>query len=254
MASEGARVVQNAYLFELLAGGVYLIAGLRLASLARRTKAVPERLLAASFLCVGLSYLCYQLPLMLEVESIWSDFAGRVLSAVGACFLLVFISRVFRPGVGWATALVWANALLILGGVSLSALGGDVEGFDLGNPWFWLEWWGYTAAYAWLITEAILAYLGARKRIRIGLSDRMVSNQYLMWGLHGAFAVVANFLTVGMYRAYEVTQVWQPSWDVWFGLVEIFSVAAMWFVFFPPAFYLRFLGGSQAVSDRSEGG
>ncbi len=246
--------MDNAYLFELLAGGAYLIAGLRLASLARRTQAVPERLLATSFLCFGLSYLSYQLPVMLEAESIWTDFAGRVLSAVGACFLLVFISRVFRPGVAWATALVWATALLVLAGVSLSALGGDFEGFDLGNPWFWLEWWGYTAAYVWLIAEAILAYLRARKRIRIGLSDRMVSNRYLMWGLHGAFAVVANFLAVGMYRAYEVTQVWQASWDMWFGLVEMLSVAAMWFVFFPPAFYLRFLKGRQAVLDRSEGG
>ena len=90
--------MESSYLFELLAGGIYLIAGLRLAWLARRTKAVPERLLATSFLCVGLAYVTYQLPVMLEAESIWSAFTGRVICAVGACFLLLFISRVFRPG------------------------------------------------------------------------------------------------------------------------------------------------------------
>ena len=245
--------MENAYLFELLAGGIYLIAGLRLASLARRTKAIPERLLAAAFLCFGLSYVTYQLPVMLEAESIWSAFAGRILSNMGSCFLLGFVWRVFRPGVAWATALVWANVLLFLAGVSLSALEGDFEGYDLGNPWFWLEWWGYTVPYVWLITEANLAYLEARKRSRIGLSDLMVRNRYLMWGLHGAFALVANFVTLGMYRAYAVTKVWQASWDMWFGLFRMLSLAAMWLVFFPPAFYLRFLDRRQAASDRSEG-
>ncbi len=245
--------MENAYLFELLAGGAYLLAGFRLAWLARRTKAVPERLLATSFLCVGLSYTCYQVPVMLEAESIWSALAGRVLSDVGACLLMVFILRVFRPGIAWATALVWMNVLLFLAGVSLSLLGGDFEGYDLGNPWFWLEWLGYTVPYFWLITEAILAYLRAQKRIRIGLSDLMVKNRYLLWGLHGAFAVVANLVTLGMYRAYEVTKVWQPSWDMMYGLFQLLAVAAMWFVFFPPAFYLRFLKGRQAAADGSEG-
>ncbi len=244
--------MENAYLFELLAGGAYLIAGLRLAWLARRTRAIPERLLATSFLCGGLSYTCYQLPVMLEAESTSSAFTGRVLSDLAASFLLAFNWRVFRPGIAWASALVWANVLLVLAGVSLSALGGDFEGYDLGNPWFWLEWWGYTLPYFWLITEAILAYLRARKRIRIGLSDRIASNRYLMWGLHGAFAVIANLLTLGMYRAYEVTGVWQPGWDMGYGLFQMLAVAAMWLVFFPPAFYLRFLNGRQAASDGPE--
>ncbi len=245
--------MENAYLFELLAGVAYLIAGYRLALLARRTRAIPERLLATAFLCVGLSYTIYQIPVMLDAESISSAFVGRVLSDAAAIFLLLFIWRVFRPGIAWATGLVWANVFLMLAGISLSALGGDFEGYDLGNPWFWLEWWGYTLPYSWLIIEAILAYLRAQKLIRIGLSGPMAGNRYLMWGLHGVFAMIANLLTIGMYRAYELTKVWQPGWDMGYGFFEMLAVAAMWLVFFPPALYLRLLSGRQAAPDGPEG-
>ena len=49
----------HAYIGELLAGIVYLIAGVRLLRLGQRTREVPERLLAAMFILSGASYIVY---------------------------------------------------------------------------------------------------------------------------------------------------------------------------------------------------
>ena len=103
-----------------------------------------------------------------------------------------FTLRVFRAEAIWAKVLAGANVLLFVVGVSLSALGGDYEGYTVSNPWFWLEWCGYTLPYVWLTAEAILAYRRARKRQRIGLANAMVTNRYLLWALYGTLSVVAK--------------------------------------------------------------
>ena len=52
----------HAYIGELIAGIVYLIAGARLLRLGQRTGELPERLLGATFLAMGVSAVCYVLP------------------------------------------------------------------------------------------------------------------------------------------------------------------------------------------------
>ncbi len=246
--------MENAVLFELLAGIVYLVAGLRLAALARRTRAIPEALLTASFLCLGLSYVFYNIFLMQGSDPVWSTFTGRLLAAGGVCFLSFFTLQVFRSEARWAKLLAGANVLLLVVGISLSVLRGDFEGYTVSAPWYRLEWCGYMLPYVWIASEAFLAYSSARKRERIGLTSAMVTNRYLLWGLYGVFGMAANFVTLAMYRAYEATQVWQAEWDVGFGGLEMLSIAMMWLVFFPPRFYRRWIGGQNADPAGARGG
>jgi len=246
--------MENAVLFELLAGVVYLVAGVRLAVLARRTRAIPEALLTAAFLCLGLSYMFYNIPLMQGSEPVWSTFTGRLLAALGIGFLPFFTLRVFRGKAAWAKLLAGANVLLLVVGISLAVLNGDFEGYTVSAPWFWLEWCGYMLPYVWIASEAFLAYSSARKRKRIGLTSAMVTNRYLLWGLYGVLGMAANCVTLAMYRAYEATQVWQAEWDVGFGGLEMLSIAMMWLVFFPPRFYRRWIGGQDADPAAAGGG
>ncbi|HXV36729.1 MAG TPA: hypothetical protein VEC18_06260, partial [Myxococcota bacterium] len=51
--------MEDAFLGELAAGIIYLLAGARLARLGARTREAPERLLGASFALFGVSEILY---------------------------------------------------------------------------------------------------------------------------------------------------------------------------------------------------
>ena len=71
---------EQAYIGELISAFIYLYAGVRLVRLSARTGEGPERLLGAMFLLTGMSFLLYDLPIILDNESLWTplSFAGRV--------------------------------------------------------------------------------------------------------------------------------------------------------------------------------
>ena len=53
---------QNAFIMEAISGVVYLIVGVRLYALSRRTGLAPERLIALTFLFWALCYALYDIP------------------------------------------------------------------------------------------------------------------------------------------------------------------------------------------------
>ena len=73
-------MANHAYIGEVLATVVYLIAGVRLLRLGQRTGETPERLLGGAFLFMGVSAGLYVLPVFSAFESLWTPlvFAGRV--------------------------------------------------------------------------------------------------------------------------------------------------------------------------------
>jgi hypothetical protein len=48
----------------------------------------------------------------------------------------------------------YGTAILLVAGVGGSVWSGDLEGFSIGNSWFWAEWTGYTIPFAWAGVEA----------------------------------------------------------------------------------------------------
>jgi hypothetical protein len=162
----------HAYLGELLSGIVYLIAGLRLLRLGRRTGEAPERLLGATFLFMGVSAELYAFSALPAFASLWTplNFAGRVTYAPVSVMLVLFTGRVFRPGEHWTVWCVWGTAALFLFGIGGSVLVGDWEGFSVSNRWFWLEWLGITLPFGWAGAEALAQHVRARRRVRLGLS------------------------------------------------------------------------------------
>jgi len=236
----------NAYLGELLAGIIYLLAGARLTLLGIRTGEAPERFLGASFMMFGVSGILYSLP---EIE-IFSDiqtplyFAARVAYLPASVLIAVFTVRVFRPDERWARWLVRGVVVLVVAGVGGSAMRDDWEGFSLDNDWFWLEWVGYTLPFGWAAAEAFRQYRQARRRVRIGLCEPSVCNRMFLWSLFGVIQFAGCIAVIGQYAAYERENLFSSTWDILYGGTILAALVAMWMAFFPPRIYVRWINGA----------
>jgi hypothetical protein len=245
----------HAYIGELLAGVVYLIAGIRLLRLSRRTGEAPEQLLGTCFIAIAASAFSYVLPNLSWFESLWTplNFAGRVFVIPYSVIFALFTWRVFRPAARWGGWLVWATAILLVVGVGGSAVGGDWEGFSISSGWFWLEWVGYTLPFGWAGSETFAQYSLARRRVRLGLCDPLVCNRYLLWALFGTLQVGLSLVVLPQYAEYETTNQFTAMWDALYGTIEVFSLVMIWLVFFPPNSYQRWINGNAPVEMAEEG-
>jgi hypothetical protein len=241
---------EQAYVGELISALVYLYAGMRLLRLSSRTGEVPERFLGAMFLVTGTSLLLYNLPIILDSESLWTplNFAGRVAYLPAPVLLAVFTRRVFRPEGVWATWMAYGSAILLVAGVGGSVWSGDLEGFSVGSPWFWAEWTGYTIPFAWAGAEAFAQYRQARRRMQLGLCDSLICNRYLLWGCFGAMQFLGSVALIPEYSEYEQAGAFPATWDVLISAAEIFSLVMIWLIFFPPVFYRRWIQSATAAT------
>jgi hypothetical protein len=246
-------MANHAYIGEVLATAVYLIAGVRLLRLGQRTGETPERLLGGAFLFMGVSAGLYVLPVFSAFESLWTPlvFAGRVTYIPAAVMIAVFTRHVFRPGWHWGNWLVWVTAILLVSGVGGSALGGDPDGYSIRSGWFWVEWVGYTLPFAWASAEAFAQHRHARRRMQLGLCDRLVSNRFLLWASFGLLQASLSVVLLPQYYEYEMTNQFTAIWDVLYGSFVIASLVMIWLAFSPPAFYRRWID-SVALAAKAE--
>ncbi len=95
----------NAYLSELVAGIIYLLAGARLVSLGIRTGQTPERFLGAAFMMYGVSGVVYAIAAFESLTAFWTplNFAARVAYLPCPLLVAIFTARVFRPDDRWAS-------------------------------------------------------------------------------------------------------------------------------------------------------
>jgi hypothetical protein len=246
----------NAWIGEFIAGIFYLIVGTRLALLASRTGERPERLLSWMFLWSGISYLLYIIPMAISIEALWTpfNFAGRVAYIPAPILIALFTREVFRSDARFSAWMVYATAVLMVVGVGASAMSGDWEGFSLGNPYFWVEWAGYTIPFVWAGLEAFGQYRSSLRRQRLGLCDRMVCNRLLLWSIWGLVMVALSFVLLPMYAHFETANVFSALFDGLTGALEVFALGLIWLVFFPPRLYQKLISGSDGSESSAEEG
>jgi hypothetical protein len=245
----------SAYLLELIAALAYLVVGGRLLDRAHHSEQAPERLLGLYFAFTGVSYLLYELPFFLGLPSLVTPmfFAGRVVYALGIVPLVLFMRLVFHPGERWASGVAWTSALCLFAGLLFSALTGDLEGMTLSNGWFWVEWAGYTVPFGWVAVDSLLSYSSALRRARIGLCEAVVVNRYLLWAVFGALQVAVSLTFIPMYSSYAEDSHFAVWADALVGGLELVSLTLIWFVFFPPIAYRRWLNGLARTSQAPVG-
>ena len=223
----------------------YVLVGIDLIRRARETRGLPELFLGLAFVFNGLSYLFADLPIFIENEAILNEFSyiGRILAALCSLTIAAFTWRVFRVEASWAKWTFWAVGVLLVLGLTVSALEGDFEGAKpLTYTGFWFEWLGGFLPFIWLAVESLYAYARSRRQVRIGLCDPLVNNRFLLIGLYGALASLTYPTFLWMYIEYELHGVWSDPLSVFAGILEIISLAALWTSFAAPAFYRRWIG------------
>jgi len=236
----------NAYIGEVISGFVYLFVGVRLYRLSRRTGGAPEALIAASFLLWTLSYAIWDIPYAFvdseELVPAVNSYGSLVALAAGNAVLAFFIRAVFRPGARWATGFVAAVAVSNLAGVAGMAWHSDWEGTGaLTNPWYWLECFGSIAPITWMGVEGLAQYFKTRRKLKLGLCEPMSCNRFLLWGIAGALWVILEAIVTASDLVYALTGEWSALLGVAIGLLEFVPIAIIWFVFFPPVFYRRWV-------------
>jgi hypothetical protein len=233
---------EYAYLTSIAASAFYFYASARLLRLHRRTSEKPELLLSISFACTGLYYLGYNAPSLFRLDPwpIAIELALEWVFVLGVFPYLVFIRSVFRPDGAWAGVLVALCSALLLVGSMMGTMEGDVF-FSIDNPWFIVQWVGYTMPSTWMLVEAIISRRGAQKRLRLGLTPLLTVNRYLLLALFASFQVLACLSDLLFARDISASQTVSTLANVLLGGTEIASLIVLWLVFFPPSTYTKWI-------------
>jgi hypothetical protein len=102
--------------------------------------------------------------------------------------------------------------------------------------------------------EAFLAYTSASRRARFGLCDRVVANRYLLFGCFGVLQTYACITDVFLEMEYMTSQAFSSVFDLILGAIEMAGIVMLFLVFFPPAFYQRWVAAPTAPATEAVGG
>ena len=246
------------YIGEGVAGLVYLLVGIRLYALSVRNAQIPERLLSVSFLFWALSYAIYDIPYLLfyrgaQLPALFA-FGSLFTLYLGTGIFALFTRAVFRSQERWALWLVAGTLGCLIVGLTGSVWVGDWGGDSpLSNPWSWVARVGTASPLFWMGAEGLTQFVRARRRRRLGLCTPLVCNHFLLWGLAGSLWAILEFVDVAQYIAYERTGHWSDTLSVLLGWHEFVPGVLIWFVFFPPVFYQRWINGNAPVAKAAEG-
>jgi hypothetical protein len=222
------------------------VVGLRLSWTGLRRGGIPESTIGLSFLLAG------GIGTLLMVASSGAGTAQALLRAaslgfinLGIAVLGVFNWRVFRPD--------RTGALLFAAFVSLLALSFSADlarrAFldQAPRPPLWIaaDAAGRIGMYGWGSFETLRQYALARRRLRLGLSDPLVADRFLLWGI-GTLSVIGIWV-----HTYTRELLGATSADGEYLVVSVLGglcATAIWLAFFPPLAYRRRAGESGASS------
>jgi hypothetical protein len=228
--------------------------GLNLVRIGARARSLPEALLGFALLSSGpgVSLLQYGIahlhPGALRL--------GVVLVSIGGCFISAFAVTVFRPGVGWARALL---ALFVLGYAAgmWHQLGviDQVGLVDRGTARPSLVFLGARfVGFAWCAFEAA-RYRGMYvKRLALGLADAVIANRFLLYAIWTA-ALATLPAVMGLSIVLDAGgDSWRSGLHIGARAVGAVALVTMWLIFMPPRAYLRFIEARHARKAAAEAG
>lgn len=230
----------------IVAVAISWIVGGRLMILSRRTRQAPELLVGAGLLLMGglwnpLVAIGRQATQLADPLREGLVVAGALCAIVGTASMALFISRVFRPGVAWARALVILLALGLLAAFAGQGLGSSWPYYvrHESGPWL-VATWLVVATYGWGGLEAWRQHRMFVRRRALGLVDPVVADRLRLW----VWTMASAFLAAGMAGVCQARGI--PMVGTAIGLfltlaVAPFAAGCMWFAFIPPASYLAWV-------------
>lgn len=222
---------------------VALVVGLRLLLLWLRTGQLPELLIGIGVLGIGpvgsgTFVLAQELRDTAPDLHPWLVGVGSAAVMVGVFCKLVFNWRVYHPESVWIPPAVYA-AGTVLAVLWVTDLFEDFVHYVFVDWRFVLRSGLQIGALLWGSGEALRYWTLMRRRVRIGLSDPVVANRFLLWGLGAGAAGVGSAIGVAAQIATGGVRAqipWVLASSSGHGLV---AAVCMWLAFVPLAAYRR---------------
>jgi hypothetical protein len=219
--------------------------GLYMLWLAACRRSPAEAWVGVFFAATGLGGECALLSVARTTEpslAVQLAFLGFPVLFVATLSGYAFIYTVFRRGEPWALAVVSLGIGLALWG-SFEQLGGLRLEPDISGPCpeYLL---GRVACFGWGTLEGLRAYRMAKRRLALGLADRVVVNRFLLFGCwFGLMGLMP--ITFALSRRYAGTQGLELALGLPPKLVGTGMLIALVLAFFPPRRYLEWVRGSE---------
>ncbi len=219
--------------------------GVRLLALARRSRKLPELVMAIASLGTGIGATLVVLGVARaeaqQPSSVALIYAGIIMTSTGSIFLCAGMWRIFRVNELWAVALTLVAGVLLV--VSCSVLlGVDHSGhLPTEHPAYWLGFGVRIATFGWVAAESLHYARQLQRRAALGLAEPLMANRFLCWGVSSVSSCIAYLIYLGCMLSGEAPPAHALALIGALGLV---SGGSMWIAFFPPGLYRQRAGAS----------
>jgi hypothetical protein len=219
------------------------IVGGRLLLLARRTRQAPELYIGLALVLTGgvwnlLMSIGRQAAALPDGARAALVAAGALAGVAGMVCLATFTWRVFRPGRGWAMALVSSIGVALATAFAAQTLTSgwvDFAHHERG-PWLFGTWLG-VGIYVWSNLEAWRQERMLARRLALGLADPVVADRMRLWALAMAAALIAS-TTLAACQVLGVPVAGTTVGLSITAVVALVAPACLWLAFLPPASYV----------------
>jgi hypothetical protein len=238
------------------------ILSVRLLLLWRSTRGLPELSLAILYLAIGavgypLAALGTNPPSGMGVDlTRVVMLCGMTMVRAGVAAAFFFTWHAFRPGEAWAKWLSFAGAralrvrfyrplLSVLQETDRGAIAA-ATGDDGIITTILLS----AIAFTWASIESIHHYSMTRRRLALGLTDPVVVNRLLRWGIVTTSSAVVNFMTLGVIMA-GLNPFENGAALIASALSGVINSTLLILAFVPPPAYLRMIRRQAQASTTS---
>lgn len=227
-----------------------LVVGTRVLALWRRTRKLPELLLAIAMLCVGFIAYAVGTAGKLLVEGTPDQRAlftllGLSTECVGHVALVAFSWRVFHPREGWAGALAGTLCALIAVALCGEILSGEYLRYSdmqpISGPYLLIGLAARGAAPTWMAIECLRLHHKLKLRQKVGLAEPLVVNRVALWGIAigaSSLGFVASIVHRLVYGTGLRAHVWALTTV---SALATVSALCLGLAFFPPRAYRRWI-------------
>ena len=231
---------------------VSLVVGVRLLLLSRRTGERPERLIGLAFISGGavgytLSVVSIQLQESDPELSRTLYYLGMPMIAFGAACLYRFWQQVYHPSDRMAAWTCYAGIAAMFGALAAQWATSSVGDPAGENPWYRVQLFVHSGAYAMNVWANARFYAALRRRIPIGLADPIVANRVMLWAAASGIVVAQYLYSIALILSAAPGERISANPAI-ISVLGLAASALIVLAFFPPASYQRFIA-SRARSE-----
>lgn len=215
--------------------------GSRLIALARRTRKLPEFAIGSSLLLLG--GVGYPLAVAARQGVGGPENAALLVGTalmfqnLGCAAMAVGTWKTFRPEDPWgrlACGLVFAS--LAMSWIAMAVLGHFSEAPGT-TPSYWVGFAGRCLPFAWSAAESWHYHLKLRRRLALGLTDRVVTDRFRLWAL-AVSGGTAGFVVFAIAAVRGIDVSTSPPVLIATSVAGLVAGFYMWLSFCPPRRYL----------------